>query len=142
MAKKSLSPARAARPKRADNSKEEAVYRNLLEQPAQITKEQAEDIDQATLDPTSGYSQWRRCALATLTRSGSELAEAIDDAGAAAAFAEVSVHADLYVERLQSLMQMMTAASLRIQIALCKRADMQLLLEVARAKSASDLRIQ
>src|SRR6266404_10771 len=122
------------------NSRIPKVYRDFLKQPAQLSKEQAEDIDRMTLDPTSSYSVYRRIALASLTRSGAELAEGMEDAVGAAAMAEAAVQIDRYVERLKSLIEMMTAASVRIELALCKRPDMELLLEQARCDS--DLRVQ
>src|SRR5438105_2382848 len=94
------------------------LYRDFLKQPAQLTQEQAEDIDRMTLDPRSGYSVARRIALASLTRSGAQLAEAMDDAESAAAMADAAVKIDQDVERLKSLTEMMTTASVRIHLAL------------------------
>jgi hypothetical protein len=117
---------------RAADTQGEKIYRDFLKQPAQLTKEQAEQIDRITLNPTGGYSVWRRVALASLTRPGKGLAEAVDDAENAKALADASVQIDRYVESLKSLTDMMVAASLRMTIALCKREDGLELIKAAR----------
>jgi hypothetical protein len=111
---------------------DEAPDRNFIERPPQLTDEQFKEIERRFTDDEDG-GPWRRAALASLTRSGAQLAEAMaGDVETARALAELSVAAEGYAS---SLAEIIDSASARIQLAMCVRADMQTLLELARAGS-------
>ena len=60
---------------------DEAPDRNFIERPPQLTDEQFKEIERRFTDDEDG-GPWRRAALASLTRSGAQLAEAMAVASA------------------------------------------------------------
>jgi len=115
---------------------DEQFYEDMRKQPAQLTHEQYWEIEarfRKDAGGPDGAGPWRRSALASLTRSMQQLMDSVaGDIEAARALAYLSVQTDAYVKQLESLVEMLKTASLRIEIALCVREDMQTLLEVAR----------
>lgn len=73
----------------------------------------------------------------TISRSGAQLAEAVNDLDGARAFAALAVYAEDYAKRLRILADMIDSASVRLQPAMCAREDMQTLLELARRRYPS-----
>jgi hypothetical protein len=109
-----------------------AVYRNFVEQPAQVSDEQVAEIEERYRADFIVL----RLALASLARSGAYLAEGVDADENARAFADVAQRTDELSERLKSLAALMQTASLRLELALCKRPDMQTLVEMAKNGTA------
>ena len=80
----------------------------------------------------AGY--WRRVALASLARSGAELADGLkDDRETALELGRAQHEIFAYSTRLRILSDMMESASVRIMVALCFREDAQALMEEAKA---------
>lgn len=92
------------------------------QRPFQLTPEQVTRIEEAS--GSQAVTRLRMAGLSSLALSMEELAgcAAADDC-TAGALAETAVQLDHYAERLRSLQGMMSAASLRIRIALCHHAS-------------------
>ena len=70
------------------------------------------------------WGPWRRTGLAFLTRSGSQLIEAVEDErDAAVAIAYAMGGIKDYAEKLRQLADLMDKASTRLRVALCWRDD-------------------
>jgi hypothetical protein len=102
-------------------------------QPAQLTAEQREILDAHF----SNNEMWRRFALVTLSRSGAELIETVNETrDNALHYARGADQASEYATILRSFADMMDTASMRLHIALCSRPDMQVILDEVKAVDA------
>lgn len=115
-------------------------YQQWLKQPPQMTQEDADAIDSITVDPAGPYAVWRRVGLGSLTRSAKQLVEAAHGQDTASAVAQAIVRVEEYAGHLKDLTGMMEAASERMRLSLCHRADMARLLEMARCDSEQVIR--
>ncbi len=113
------------------NDPDERLYMNFLEQPAQATFEQIQKIEDY-METRSQASIWRRLALGSLTRSGAQLVESVqNDDTVAPLMADLAAAATEYADRLKTLAEMIEAASMRIELALCSRPDLKELITQA-----------
>ena len=83
------------------------------------------------------WGPWRRAGLCVLTRSGKQLAEAIEsDRTGALAMAAVMHSAKSYAEQLRRVADLMDTASTRLMVALCWRDDMEDVIREAKKEAA------
>jgi hypothetical protein len=116
------------------NTELDALYASFLQQPAQLTSEQMNGLEWrlCTVD-----AEWRKLALASLTKSGAELKERFAGSREAAQLAaELLTVADSMGKRLHEIAGMLETASTRLMLSLCERPDMQELIAAARAQLA------
>jgi hypothetical protein len=108
------------------------------EQPPQITPDQCEQMETKFVDNTMAIL--RRVALASLTRSGSELVEVVTaERDMAIQTERARNYISDYAKRLRSFADMMESASTRMGIALCYREDMQTLMEQVKAEDSGQV---
>jgi hypothetical protein len=111
---------------------EDSFADDFLAQPAQITADERDQIE--TRAGGDDDAIVRRLALASLTRSGAELIESVSvSREMAVSTAHAADRVEDYANRLRSLADMMRSASMRLNIALCAREDMESVLEEAKA---------
>lgn len=114
------------------NAELDALYARFLEQPAQLTSAQVNALEGRLC---TADAEWRRLALASLTKSGVELKQRFAGSREAAQLAaELLTVADDMGKRLHELGSMLETASTRLMLSLCERADMQELIATARAQ--------
>jgi hypothetical protein len=97
------------------------ILRQFDAQPAPFTREVCDELEAQFTDVDS--ARCRRTALATLTRSGLELIEAVSDKEGAATFTEAQELVLDYSRRLREFADLMASASARIGIALCSAPE-------------------
>jgi|GEM_PF-2843832 hypothetical protein len=108
-----------------DDFDEAALWEQFESQPAQFTCEMAEGMEKRAKEAELPHGITRRIALASLTRSASDLIGAIkDDRDAAEALAESSQAISDMVKHLGAVCEVLTTARTRIEMALCVRDDM------------------
>jgi hypothetical protein len=117
------------------NKAADKIWQDFMRQPAQITPEQCDAMEQGFQHRIVETGVARRMALASLARSGRELAEAIGRKApreAAEAFAEAAAHIEDATDFYKAVTESMETAALRIKIALADRPDMSELLAAAK----------
>lgn len=114
------------------NAELDALYARFLEQPAQLTAAQVDMLERRLC---TADAEWRRLALASLTKSGVQLKERFAGSRDAARLAaELLTVADDMGKRLHELAGMLETASTRLMLSLCERPDMQELIATAKAQ--------
>jgi hypothetical protein len=114
---------------------EDEFAANFIAQPPQLTQDQRIEIEERLTDQQDAIV--RRLALESLTRSGAALEDLFrSDRAAAVGAASISENIMEYASRLRSLADMMQSASMRMDVALCAREDMVIVLEEAKAGQA------
>jgi hypothetical protein len=114
------------------NAELDALYARFLEQPAQLTTAQMNALERRLC---RADAEWRKLALASLTKSGAELKERFAGSREAAQLAaELLTVADDMGKRLHEIAAMLETASTRLMLSLCERPDMQELIASARAQ--------
>lgn len=114
------------------NAELDALYASFLQQPAQLTTEQMNALERRLC---SADAEWRKLALASLTKSGAELKQRFAGSREAARLAaELLTVADDMGKRLHELAEMLETASTRLMLSLCERPDMQELIASAKAQ--------
>lgn len=111
----------------------DTLWLTFQESPAQLARDQMENMEQRAQDTEHSRGVARRLALATLTRSGQEIIDSIKERSIAVAMADTVRVIDDNVSDLQTLIELMQSASLRITMALCTREDMQEILDEVKA---------
>ena len=109
----------------------DTLWLTFQESPAQLARDQMENMEQRAQDTEHSRGVARR--LATLTRSGQEIINSIKERSIAVAMADTVRVIDDNVSDLQTLIELMQSASLRITMALCTREDMQEILDEVKA---------
>ncbi len=114
--------------KSESTTREEEIDLKILDdfeaQPSQITDEEIAQIEKV-FGRNLPFGPWRRSALASLSRSGRQLIEAIEnDRKAALALAAAELGIENYANRLRDLADLMDKASTRILVTLAFREDM------------------
>jgi hypothetical protein len=116
----------------------EKFLRQLREAPAVFT-----DAEMYSLEAkigADGDGPTRRIALAVLTTSGSRLLDEIAaDRDYAVAVADVYQHLDGYLGRLRELTELMSAAQVRMMLALANREDMYAVMQQAKTGDGESL---
>jgi hypothetical protein len=110
---------------------EDGFADEFLTQPAQLSADERDQIE--TIAGGNDDAIVRRLGLHSLTRSAAELVEAVKSREMAVSAAHMSDQFENYATRLRSLADMMTSASMRVQLALCTREDMKSIVEEAKA---------
>ncbi len=115
--------------KSESTTREEEIDLKILDdfqaQPSQITDDEIDQIEKV-FGHNQPFGPWRRTALASLSRSGKQLIEAIEnDRKAALAIASAELGIKNYAERLRDLAELMDKAQTRIMVALVWREDMK-----------------
>jgi hypothetical protein len=114
------------------NAELDALYETFLQQPAQLTRQQMNSIERGIC---TADAEWRRLALASLTKSGSELRQRFGASREAAQLAaELLAVAEDMGKRLHDVAAMLETASTRLMLSLCERADMHELIAAAKAQ--------
>jgi hypothetical protein len=114
------------------NTELDALYAHFLEQPAQLTSAHVNALERRLC---TADAEWRRLALASLTKSGAELKERFAGSREAAQLAaELLTVADAMGKRLHELGTMLETASTRLMLSLCERPDMKELIAAAKAQ--------
>jgi hypothetical protein len=114
------------------NAELDALYATFLQQPAQLTLRQMNSIEQSIC---TDDAEWRRLALASLTKSGSQLTQRFGASREAAQLAaELLAVAEDMGKRLHEIAAMLETASTRLMLSLCERADMHELIAAAKAQ--------
>lgn len=125
----------AKQPKFKQSSRKRATWEDrfadkFIAQPAQLTIEQVGSLEARF----SGADVDRRVALMTLTKSGAELIEVFSGKRKGAlVFARVADDTAGYATLLRHLADLMDTASVRLNLALCSRDDMQAILDEVKA---------
>lgn len=130
------SAGRKAKPSASDRQLDK-IYDDFIKQPAQLTDEQQYELEKQIASVTSANAVARRIGLVSLTRSGAQLVDALDQFDAAQAIAHAMVSVDLYVQSLKYLTDLMETAYHRMALSLCNREDMEQLVAMARAEQSS-----
>lgn len=125
-----MDKSKSTRVRKRKASPEETIYRNFIEQPPQLTDEESRLIEERYFADRVTL----RLALKSLTHPAAYLVDGAtkDDKGAKR-FAQLSVWVAEYSTRLKSLAELMDTAGVRVKLALCSRADMQALMEMAKS---------
>jgi len=114
------------------NAELDALYEKFLQQPAQLTLQQMNNIERSI---STADAEWRRLALASLTKSGSELKQRFGASREAAELAaELLAVAEDMGKRLHDIAAMLETASTRLMLSLCERPDMHELIAAAKAQ--------
>lgn len=107
---------------RAVKSSEEKLYYEIRAMPAAITKKQVFEMEASYQEDSHGVA--RRTALGVLANPCAHIFDQIaSDREAAVAMAEAQVAIDAYIVHLKAITETMTAASTRLMVGLCARAD-------------------
>ena len=125
--------------KSESTTREEEIDLKILDdfeaQPSQIAGDEIAQIEKV-FGHNMPFGPWRRSALASLSRSGRQLIEAIEnDRKAALALAAAELGIENYASRLRDLADLMDKASTRIVVALVWREDMTEILAEAKAEN-------
>jgi len=114
------------------NAELDALYARFLKQPAQLTMREMNALERRLC---TADAEWRKLALASLTKSGAQLKERFSGSREAAQLAaELLTVADDMGKRLHELAGMLETASTRLMLSLCERGDMQELIANAKAQ--------
>lgn len=130
--------ARGKRRRSVTTKDSEQLWRKFLRQPPQITSEQVERMERNFIDQMEKIGPIRRAALASLNRSGRELAQAF---GRKATRTDAEAGAAL-VASIESMRKFLLAvadclntAEWRLKVAMLSREDMQEVLASAKAEN-------
>ncbi len=114
------------------NAELDALYARFLEQPAQLSAAQVNAFERRLC---TADAEWRQLALASLTKSGTELKDRFAGSREAAQLAaELLTVADDMGKRLHEIAAMLETASTRLMLSLCERPDMKELISTAKAQ--------
>jgi hypothetical protein len=121
--------------KGATSAADHVFDNKLMRQPAQMTKAEITNIEKVFGSQTLGFT--RRASLASLTQSMRELSKGlVKDKKAAVALACLAISAENYAEKLELMKTFMESAAIRLNVALCRRTDMQELMAQVRKEMA------
>lgn len=114
------------------NAELDALYAGFLKQPAQLTKAELNALERRLC---TADAEWRRLALASLTKSGAELKGRFAGSREAAQLAaELLTVAEDMGKRMHELAGMLETASTRLMLSLCERPDMHELIAAAKTQ--------
>jgi hypothetical protein len=125
----------AATPARANTQQAaSARYTQFLASPAPIDVAHMQELDEAI---SADGGDIRRAALAVLTRSGQELAQAVVAEEGARTAAFLIACTERYRAPLAAMLELLDTAAERVSLALSVRADHALLLAAARLEAGA-----
>ena len=121
MAKTEHSSTRRPKPKGSISTKQAlALFDELMSKPAQVPENFCSEVDRGLK-----YDPMRRVALMWLSKSFKEWTEKIEnDREIAVEFASVALALKPVIERFKGLVEMLEAAKLQMEFAVCIRPDM------------------
>ncbi len=106
-------------------------------QPAQLTDEQWRQCEQRAT-ANEPFGPWRRIGLISLTKTGQEVIDMVREREGAVHLAAAADQIHRYADALKALAEMMEAASMRLNVALCWRDDCESVMAEAKAMYADD----